>query len=49
MVVFLIIIVYRIYQIIGCKFGTTNRLLKPNLFKGDELYTFPTMQESVGA
>jgi hypothetical protein len=34
-IIIIIIIVYRICHIKGCKFGLPNRLLEPNLFKGD--------------
>jgi hypothetical protein len=37
-----------IYHIKGCKFGLMKRLLEPNLFKGDELCTFRTMQKMLG-
>jgi hypothetical protein len=29
----------------GCKFGVMNRILELNLFKGNELCTFPAIQK----
>jgi hypothetical protein len=45
MIVVIVIIVYRISHIKGCKFGLINRILEPNLFKENEMCSFPVIQK----
>jgi membrane protein YdbS with pleckstrin-like domain len=45
MVMVVEIVIYKMFRISGCKYGLTNRLLEPNLFRAEEPCTCLTIQK----